>query len=59
MNNVITVTPLYGAEDCGAVSTLLDVQGVRILLDCGWTDAYDVNLLAPLIEVLLSRFPSQ
>lgn len=56
---MITVTPLYGAEDCGAVSTLLDVQGVRILLDCGWTDAYDVNLLAPLIEVLLSRFPSQ
>eukprot|EP00884_Botryococcus_braunii_P014685 jgi/Botrbrau1/23217/Bobra.0041s0061.1 len=52
MDNKITVTPLYGAEGSGAISILLDVQGIRILLDCGWTDSYDEGLLKPLIEVI-------
>ena len=35
----IAVTPLYGARDRGPKCTLLEVGGVRLLLDCGWSDA--------------------
>lgn len=35
----IAVTPLYGARDRGPRCTLLEVGGVRLLLDCGWSDA--------------------
>jgi hypothetical protein len=54
MENHLLVTPLYGAGASGALSTLLDVHGVRFLLDCGWDDAYDPALLAPLIQVSCS-----
>ena len=48
----IAVTPLYGARDRGPKCTLLEVGGVRLLLDCGWSDALlddrrDANADAP------------
>ncbi|GLD93417.1 hypothetical protein PINS_up002009 [Pythium insidiosum] len=49
---VITFTPLYGVrsrERCGAY--LLEIDEVCILLDCGWTDEYDEELLQPLARV--------
>ena len=46
-------TPLYGAAGGGAaLSYLLDLGGFVILLDCGWTEAYDPALLRPLHDVL-------
>jgi cleavage and polyadenylation specificity factor subunit 2 len=50
---VITFTPLYGVrsrERCCAY--LLEIDDVCVLLDCGWTDAYDVELLRPLAKVV-------
>lgn len=49
---VITFTPLYGVcsrDPCCAY--LLEIDEVCILLDCGWTDQYDTELLKPLQKV--------
>jgi cleavage and polyadenylation specificity factor subunit 2 len=42
-------TPLYGAEG-GAICCLLRIGSVNILLDCGWDDQFDEQLLEPLIK---------
>uniref|UniRef100_K3WHC0 Cleavage and polyadenylation specificity factor subunit 2 n=1 Tax=Globisporangium ultimum (strain ATCC 200006 / CBS 805.95 / DAOM BR144) TaxID=431595 RepID=K3WHC0_GLOUD len=50
---VITFTPLYGvhsSDPCCAY--LLEIDDVCILLDCGWTDQYDTELLKPLQRVI-------
>ncbi|CAI5731256.1 unnamed protein product [Peronospora destructor] len=50
---VITFTPLYGVHSSApCCAYLLDVDEVCILLDCGWTDEYDVELLKPLQRVV-------
>ncbi|EEY70242.1 cleavage and polyadenylation specificity factor subunit, putative [Phytophthora infestans T30-4] len=50
---VITFTPLYGVHSTApCCAYLLEVDEVCILLDCGWTDAYDVELLKPLQRVV-------
>lgn len=48
----ITFRPLYGTYSEDPLSYLLQINDCRILLDCGWNDAHDEALLAPLIEVL-------
>jgi cleavage and polyadenylation specificity factor subunit 2 len=48
----VLFTPLYGHDDsCEAVSSVLKIGGVTILLDCGWTDECDIDMLAPLAAV--------
>jgi cleavage and polyadenylation specificity factor subunit 2 len=50
---VINFTPLYGVhsnEPCCAY--LLEVDDVCILLDCGWTDEYNIDILKPLQRVI-------
>ncbi|RLN63180.1 hypothetical protein BBJ28_00009742 [Nothophytophthora sp. Chile5] len=50
---VITFTPLYGVHSAApCCAYLLEVDDVCILLDCGWTDEYDVELLRPLQRVV-------
>ncbi|TDH68560.1 hypothetical protein CCR75_005669 [Bremia lactucae] len=50
---VITFTPLYGVHSSvPCCAYLLEVDDVCILLDCGWTDTYDVELLKPLQRVV-------
>ncbi|RLN59670.1 hypothetical protein BBP00_00006387 [Phytophthora kernoviae] len=50
---VITFTPLYGVHSkAPCCAYLLEVDEVCILLDCGWTDEYDVELLKPLQRVV-------
>eukprot|EP00002_Diphylleia_rotans_P017896 TRINITY_DN3473_c0_g1_i5.p1 TRINITY_DN3473_c0_g1~~TRINITY_DN3473_c0_g1_i5.p1 ORF type:complete len:629 (-),score=117.29 TRINITY_DN3473_c0_g1_i5:599-2485(-) len=44
-------TPLYGARDEGPICSLLEVDDVRILLDCGWNETLDESLLEPLRDV--------
>lgn len=45
-------TVLYGSQSySGAHSYLLEISGVRILLDCGWDVSYDVSMLEPLERV--------
>ncbi|KAI9911602.1 hypothetical protein PsorP6_009581 [Peronosclerospora sorghi] len=50
---VINFTPLYGVHSSvPCCSYLLEVDEVCILLDCGWTDEYDLELLRPLQRVV-------
>ncbi|CAM9131784.1 unnamed protein product, partial [Choristocarpus tenellus] len=52
----VVFTPLYGCEEgasgVGPVSSLLEVGGVTILLDCGWNIHFDTALLEPLLTVV-------
>lgn len=48
----IDVTPLYGAQsDDHATATLLSLDGLNILLDCGWNSAFDPAFLTNLASV--------
>ena len=60
----VTLTPVYGAQGGGApLCSLLTIDGVRILLDCGWSDTFDVaaiealKALAPSIDIVLLSHP--
>lgn len=44
----IYFSPVYGADDHVALCYVVQVNGITLLLDCGWTDDFDVELLAPL-----------
>lgn len=48
MGPQITFTPLYGAVAGSPLCSLLVVDGFTVLLDCGWTEAFDGSLLEPL-----------
>ena len=54
----IAVTPLYGARDRGPKCTLLEVGGVRLLLDCGWSEAlldeHDANANASTVTAAVA-----
>jgi cleavage and polyadenylation specificity factor subunit 2 len=47
----IAVTPLYGVHGEQALCYLLEMDGCRILLDCGWDDAMSPETLAPLAAI--------
>eukprot|EP00937_MAST-01D_sp_MAST-1D-sp2_P003323 g3323.t1 len=53
MSNATSITfqALYGVMDDGPVCYLLEVDEVRILLDCGWDERFDEALLEPLRRV--------
>lgn len=60
----IDVTPLYGAQsDDHATATLLSLDGLNILLDCGWNSAFDPAFLtnlasvAPSVDAVLLSHP--
>lgn len=44
----VFLTPLYGTSRTRASCFILDVDDCRVLLDCGWNDAFDTSLIAPL-----------
>jgi cleavage and polyadenylation specificity factor subunit 2 len=46
--------PLYGFDESGPVSSVLEIDGFRILLDCGWNELFDVSLLNPLKEYVFA-----
>lgn len=48
MPSILKFTPLSGALSDTPLCYLLDWDGFRILLDCGWNDAFDPDVLAPL-----------
>ncbi|KAL2635973.1 hypothetical protein R1flu_007452 [Riccia fluitans] len=47
----VKLTPLSGAHSESPLCYLLEVDGFRFLLDCGWTDMFDVDQLKPLASV--------
>jgi cleavage and polyadenylation specificity factor subunit 2 len=54
MEERVLLTPLLGAHREGPVSYLLEIDQTKILLDCGWNEEFDPNVLEPLRKV----FPS-
>uniref|UniRef100_A0A7I4EGV0 Cleavage and polyadenylation specificity factor subunit 2 n=1 Tax=Physcomitrium patens TaxID=3218 RepID=A0A7I4EGV0_PHYPA len=63
MGTSVQVTPLSGAHSEAPLCYLLQVDGFRFLLDCGWTDSFDLSLLEPLksvaptIDAVLLSYP--
>eukprot|EP01104_Vermistella_antarctica_P017312 TRINITY_DN6110_c0_g1_i2.p1 TRINITY_DN6110_c0_g1~~TRINITY_DN6110_c0_g1_i2.p1 ORF type:complete len:859 (-),score=215.94 TRINITY_DN6110_c0_g1_i2:92-2518(-) len=51
MSSLIHFTPLMGASDDGPLCYLLEIDEYKILLDCGWTEPFDVSMLASLAKV--------
>lgn len=54
MGTRVQLTPLSGAHSEGPLCYLLDVDGFRFLLDCGWDDLFNVDSLQPLAGVASS-----
>uniref|UniRef100_A0A6B2L931 Cleavage and polyadenylation specificity factor subunit 2 n=1 Tax=Arcella intermedia TaxID=1963864 RepID=A0A6B2L931_9EUKA len=52
MTSIIKFSPLCGAYNEDPLCYLLEIDEYRILLDCGWNDDYDVQLLKPLKRVV-------
>ncbi|KAI7851223.1 beta-lactamase-like protein [Circinella umbellata] len=51
MTSYIKFTPLSGAKSEDPLCYLLEIDEVKILLDCGWTDKFDVQDLTNLKKV--------
>ena len=52
MGSQIKFTQLYGATCDAPLSSLLEINGFTFLMDCGWSEAFDVALLNPLKEAI-------
>jgi cleavage and polyadenylation specificity factor subunit 2 len=52
MSNEVKVTPLFGADPEAPVASLMEMSGLRILLDCGWTEDFDTSMWDPFKEIL-------
>jgi cleavage and polyadenylation specificity factor subunit 2 len=50
MSSIIRFTPLLGAKSEDPLCYLLEVDQLRILLDCGWSDDFDPRTLARLAK---------
>lgn len=53
MSTEVLFEPLYGSTDNGPICSLLSIDGFKILLDCGWAEPFNVELLAPLKAYVL------
>ncbi|ORX87994.1 Metallo-hydrolase/oxidoreductase [Anaeromyces robustus] len=51
MTSYIKFTALSGARDDNPLCYLLEIDEAKILLDCGWYDTFDEELLKPLSEI--------
>jgi cleavage and polyadenylation specificity factor subunit 2 len=48
MTSYIKFTPLSGAKNEEPLCYLLEIDEVKILLDCGWSDSFNIEDLAQL-----------
>jgi cleavage and polyadenylation specificity factor subunit 2 len=51
MTSILKFTPITGALAEQPLCYLLEIDELRILLDCGWNDSFDVNMLKPLAKI--------
>ncbi|KAL8141831.1 hypothetical protein V2J09_014863 [Rumex salicifolius] len=54
MGTSVQVTPLSGVFNENPLSYLVSIDGFNLLVDCGWNDHFDTNLLQPLARVASS-----
>lgn len=53
MASSVRVTPLYGARTSAPpLCTVLEIDDAVFLLDCGWSDRFDISMLDPLRPVI-------
>ena len=52
MGSQIKFTQLYGATSDAPLSSLLELNGFTFLIVCGWTEEFEVALLAPLKQAI-------
>ncbi|DBA85072.1 TPA: hypothetical protein ACH3X2_005797 [Trebouxia sp. C0005] len=52
MGSQIKFTQLYGATYDSPLCSLLEINSFTFLLDCGWTEEFDVKLLDPLKQAI-------
>lgn len=52
MGSQIKFTQLYGATYDSPLCSLLEINSFTFLIDCGWTEEFDVKLLDPLKEAI-------
>ncbi|KAK8793429.1 hypothetical protein WA158_004788 [Blastocystis sp. Blastoise] len=63
MPSSIHYTSLYGTTPNGPMCSLLEIDDINILLDCGWDELFNVTVLKPLeslakkIDIILISFP--
>lgn len=48
MTSYIKFTPISGAKNEDALCYLLEIDEVKILLDCGWSDSFKIEDLSNL-----------
>ena len=48
----VNLIPLYGNNGEAYVSSLLIINNIRILLDCGWNENFDIQTIAPLRSII-------
>ncbi|XP_058779173.1 cleavage and polyadenylation specificity factor subunit 2-like isoform X2 [Vicia villosa] len=51
MGTSVQVTPLCGVYNENPLSYLVSIDGFNFLIDCGWNDHFDPNILKPLSRV--------
>ena len=56
MGTQISFTPLLGALSDGPLAYALEVDGLKLVLDCGWSDAYSTAAVAPLVQACPSSW---
>ena len=54
MSDMVRVTPLMGGKMEGAVCSLLEIGGCRILLDCGGVVDFDFGVLMSIVNELVA-----
>ena len=54
MTSYIKFTPLSGAKNEDPLCYLLEIDEVKILLDCGWSDKFDVQDLTNLKKYIFT-----
>lgn len=55
MTSYIKFTPISGARNEDALCYLLEIDEVKLLLDCGWTDKFKVEDLTNLKKYKRAR----
>jgi cleavage and polyadenylation specificity factor subunit 2 len=45
MSSYLKFTPISGAKNSDPLCYLLEIDEVKLLLDCGWSDSFDVEEL--------------
>ncbi|KAF3432974.1 hypothetical protein FNV43_RR24076 [Rhamnella rubrinervis] len=51
MGTSVQVTPLCGVYNENPLSYLVSIDGFNFLIDCGWSDHFDLSLLQPIARV--------